>query len=61
MDLAGRHTSLHPNSATLLSPTPLNYSVSTSMQMVSIEEKPAIIFIWLLCVLMRGTPETCRL
>lgn len=35
MDLAGRHTSLHPNSATLLSPTPLNYSVSTSMQMVS--------------------------
>lgn len=35
MDLAGRHTSLHPNSATPLSPAPLNYSASTSMQMVS--------------------------
>lgn len=39
MDLAGRHTSLHPNSTTLLSPTPLNYSVSTSMQMVFVLRK----------------------
>lgn len=58
MDLAGRHTSPfgHPS----LSPTPLNYSDPTSMQMGPIEGKPAVTFIWLLCVLMRGTPETCR-